>query len=102
MLVYHKAILEETKEFFAEPRLSPNSFKELCDILWVVIQFANVCGFCLSKGMEMLLNEYNSKLYDDKGNFSATYNQLGKLMKGSHFKKINPEEFMKYGLSSDS
>lgn len=100
MLLYHSLIGEEFKEFFSEPRLSKNSFKELCDLLWVCVQFANVCGFDLSVGMSMLMREYKSKLYDSEGNFSATYNQQGKLMKGRNFKKLDIDELVKNGLTT--
>ena len=87
--LYKSLITEEFNEFMQEPERSPNQFKELCDLIWVSIQFANAQGYDLEKGMQALCEEYKSKLYNDKGELSPQYNDNGKLLKGKYFKKAD-------------
>ena len=86
-------INEEHKELLAEKPSTPNDMKELCDLLWVCIQYANACGYDLEKGMNELVSEYSSKFYDSEGNYNPQFREDGKLLKGTGFKKANFEKF---------
>lgn len=96
-LIYRKCISEEFNELLDEDSNTHEDFKELCDLIWVCIQYANACGYDIEAGMNELIKEYSSKLWDDEGNFCATYREDGKLLKGDHFKKSNFEKLMKRG-----
>lgn len=88
--LYRSWITEEYKEFMAEPNGTPEAYKEAMDLLWVLIQYMNCENFSVGAGFDELFSEYNSKLYDDNGNFIATYRESdGKLLKGDHFKKAD-------------
>lgn len=91
--LYIEWINEEHKELLAEKPSTPNDMKELCDLLWVCIQYANACGYDLEKGMNELLKEYSSKFYDSEGNYNPQFREDGKLLKGTGFKKANFEQF---------
>nr|DAH95387.1 MAG TPA: MAZG-LIKE NUCLEOSIDE TRIPHOSPHATE PYROPHOSPHOHYDROLASE [Bacteriophage sp.] len=93
--LYTNWINEEHAELMAEKPNTHEDFKELCDLIWVCVQYANACGYDIEAGMNELIKEYSSKLWDDEGNFCATYREDGKLLKGSHFKKANFEKLMK-------
>ena len=92
--LYLNLIEEEHKELVAEKPSTPNDFKELCDLIWVSIQYANACGYDLEAGMNELVKEYISKFYDKDGKFNPKYNEQGKLLKGDNFKKANFEALM--------
>ena len=92
--LYIDWINEEHKELLAEKPSTPNDFKELCDLIWVCVQYANACGYNLEAGINELVKEYNSKLYDEDGNFCPEYREDGKLLKGKHFKKADFEALM--------
>lgn len=92
--LYTKWINEEYAELMAENPNTHEDFKELCDLIWVCVQYANACGYDIGAGMNELIKEYSSKLWDDEGNFCATYREDGKLLKGAHFKKANFEKLM--------
>ena len=94
-LIYRKCISEEFNELLDEDSNTHEDFKELCDLIWVCVQYANACGYDIEAGMNELIKEYSSKLWDDKGNFCATYREDGKLLKGDHFKKADFEKLMK-------
>lgn len=96
-LVYRKCISEESNELLDEDSNTHEDFKELCDLIWVCVQYANACGYDIEAGMNELIKEYSSKLWDDEGNFCATYREDGKLLKGDHFKKANFDKLMKRG-----
>lgn len=96
-LVYRKCISEEFNELLDEDSNTHEDFKELCDLIWVCVQYANACGYDIEAGMNELIKEYSSKLWDDEGNFCATHREDGKLLKGDHFKKANFEKLMKCG-----
>lgn len=96
-LIYRKCISEEFNELLDEDSNTHEDFKELCDLIWVCVQYANACGYDIEAGMNELIKEYSSKLWDDEGNFCATYREDGKLLKGDHFKKANFEKLMKRG-----
>lgn len=96
-LIYRKCISEELNELLDEDSNTHEDFKELCDLIWVCVQYANACGYDIEAGMNELIKEYSSKLWDDEGNFCATYREDGKLLKGDHFKKANFEKLMKRG-----
>lgn len=96
-LVYRKCISEEFNELLDEDSNTHEDFKELCDLIWVCVQYANACDYDIEAGMNELIKEYSSKLWDDEGNFCATYREDGKLLKGDHFKKSNFEKLMKRG-----
>lgn len=91
--LYIEWINEEHKELIAEKPSTPNDMKELCDLLWVCIQYANACGYDLEKGMNELVSEYSSKFYDSEGNYNPQFREDGKLLKGTGFKKANFEQF---------
>lgn len=92
--LYIDWINEEHKELLAEKPSTPNDFKELCDLIWVCVQYANACGYDIEAGMNELVKEYNSKLYDAEGNFCPKYREDGKLLKGDNFKKADFEALM--------
>lgn len=94
-LVYRKCISEEFNELLNEDSNTHEDFKELCDLIWVCVQYANACDYDIEAGMNELIKEYSSKLWDDEGHFIATYREDGKLLKGDHFKKSNFEKLMK-------
>lgn len=94
-LVYRKCISEEFNELLNEDSNTHEDFKELCDLIWVCVQYANACGYDIEAGMNELIKEYSSKLWDDEGRFIATYREDGKLLKGDHFKKANFEKLMR-------
>lgn len=96
-LVYRKCISEEFNELLDEDSNTHEDFKELCDLIWVCVQYANACDYDIEAGMNELIKEYSSKIWDDEGNFCATYREDGKLLKGDHFKKANFEKLMKRG-----
>lgn len=96
-LIYRKCISEEFNELLDEDPNTHEDFKELCDLIWVCVQYANACGYDIEAGMNELIKEYSSKLWDDEGNFCATYREDGKLLKGDHFKKANFDKLMKRG-----
>lgn len=96
-LIYRKCVSEEFNELLDEDSNTHEDFKELCDLIWVCVQYANACGYDIEAGMNELIKEYSSKLWDDEGNFCATYRGDGKLLKGDHFKKANFEKLMKRG-----
>lgn len=93
-LVYRKCISEEFNELLDEDSNTHEDFKELCDLIWVCVQYANACDYDIEAGMNELIKEYSSKIWDDEGNFCATYREDGKLLKGAHFKKANFEKLM--------
>lgn len=92
--IYRKLIAEEFNEFMAEPHDTPENFKELCDLIWVCIQYANACKYELEYGLDELVQEYMSKLYDKEGRFCPTYREDGKLLKGDNFKKADFKALM--------
>nr|DAR03966.1 MAG TPA: triphosphate pyrophosphohydrolase [Caudoviricetes sp.] len=92
-ILYSKCIAEEFKEFLKERSGTPNEMKELCDLIWVCVQYANACGYDLEKGMNELVSEYSSKFYDSEGNYNPQFREDGKLLKGTGFKKANFEQF---------
>lgn len=96
-LIYRKCISEEFNELLDEDSNTHEDFKELCDLIWVCVQYANACGYDIEAGMNELIKEYSSKLWDDEDNFCATYREDGKLLKGDHFKKANFDKLMKRG-----
>lgn len=91
--LYGKCIAEEFKEFLKERSGTPNEMKELCDLIWVCVQYANAYGYDLEAGMNELLKEYSSKFYDSDGNYNPQFREDGKLLKGTGFKKANFEQF---------
>lgn len=93
VILYSKCIAEEFKEFLGAHSGTPNEMKELCDLIWVCVQYANACDFDLEAGMNELLKEYSSKFYDSEGNYNPQFREDGKLLKGTGFKKANFEQF---------
>lgn len=91
--LYNDLINEEFEEFQDEPIDCPNDMKELCDLIWVSVQYANAMGYDLELGMRELLKEYSSKFYDEHKQFHPTYNEKGKLLKGKGFKKADFDKF---------
>ena len=87
--LYRKLINEEMQEFVAEPNGTPEQFKELCDLLWVIVQFANQMGYHLESGMQALVEEYRSKFYTVDGQYQPLFREDGKLLKNTGFKKAD-------------
>lgn len=87
--LYKRLITEEYKELMDEPNGSDRAFKELCDLIWVCIQYANASGFNLELGMQELIKEYESKFYTKEGKYEPLYREDGKLLKNTGFKKAN-------------
>lgn len=92
-LIYRKCISEEFNELLDEDSNTHEDFKELCDLIWVCVQYANACGYDIEAGMNELLKEYSSKFYDSEGNYNPQFREDGKLLKGTGFKKANFEQF---------
>lgn len=92
-ILYSNCIAEEFNEFVLEDVDTPNDMKELCDLIWVCVQYANACGYDLEAGMNELLKEYSSKFYDSDGNYNPQFREDGKLLKGTGFKKANFKQF---------
>lgn len=92
-VLYDTCIKEEFSELQAEDYGTPEDMKELCDLIWVCIQYANACGYDLEAGFKELLSEYTSKFYDAHGNYNPTFRADGKLLKGAGFKKANFNKF---------
>lgn len=93
--LYDTCIDEEYEELQAEQFNTPEDMKELCDLIWVCIQYANACGYDLEAGFKELIAEYTSKFYDAHGNYNPTFRADGKLLKGAGFKKANFNKFFK-------
>ena len=93
--LYDTCIDEEYEELQAEKFNTPEDMKELCDLIWVCIQYANACGYDLEAGFKELISEYTSKFYDAHGNYNPTFRADGKLLKGAGFKKANFNKFFK-------
>lgn len=87
--LYRKLINEEMQEFIVEPNGTPEQFKELCDLLWVIVQFANQMGYHLESGMQALVEEYRSKFYTELGLYQPLFREDGKLLKNTGFKKAD-------------
>ena len=91
--LYRTLINEEMQEFLAEPNDTPNQFKELCDLLWVIVQFANQMDYDLESGMQALVLEYRSKFYTADGQYQPLFREDGKLLKNSGFRKADFGKF---------
>lgn len=74
--LYLTWIIEEFNELIQEKCGTPNDMKELCDLIWVCVQYANACGYDLEAGMNELLKEYSSKFYDAHGNYNPTFDRM--------------------------
>ena len=94
--LYNKLCVEEFREFqqALEFEGEAEQFKELCDTLWVLIQFANCKGWDLTKGMTALVKEYSSKFYTADGEYQPLFREDGKLLKNTGFKKANFKELL--------
>lgn len=94
--LYNKLCVEEFREFqqALEFQGEAEQFKELCDTLWVLIQFANCKGWDLTKGMAALVDEYSSKFYTADGEYQPLFREDGKLLKNTGFKKANFKELL--------
>ena len=87
--LYRELINEEMQEFIVESNGTPEQFKELCDLLWVIVQFANQMGYHLESGMQALVEEYRSKFYTVDGRYQPLFREDGKLLKNTGFKKAD-------------
>ncbi len=87
--LYRELINEEMQEFIVEPNGTPEQFKELCDLLWVIVQFANQMDYHLESGMQALVEEYRSKFYTTDGRYQPLFREDGKLLKNTGFKKAD-------------
>lgn len=95
--LYQDLITEEYCEFITEKDIT-NKQKELCDLLWVSIQYANAQGWDLDKSMSLLVQEYKSKFLDENSNIHPIYREDGKLLKNKGFKKLDLNELAKCKL----
>lgn len=98
--LYQDLITEEYCEFIVEKDPVAKQ-KEICDVLWVVIQYANAQGWDLDKSMSLLVQEYKSKFLDENGNIHPIYREDGKLLKNKGFKKLDLNELAKCKLYGD-
>ena len=89
MALYRRLISEEYKEFIEEDDGSVKAFKELLDLIWVCIQYANAAGYDLDAGMKLLIKEYESKFRTKEGEFKPIFREDGKLLKNTGFKKLD-------------
>lgn len=87
--LYKRLISEEYKELTEESSGTSEDFKELCDLIWVCIQYANACDYDLEAGMRELIKEYESKFYTKEGEYQPMYREDGKLLKNTGFKKAD-------------
>ena len=95
--LYQDLITEEYCEFIVE-KDPVAKHKELDDLLWVAIQYANAQGWDLDKSMSLLVQEYKSKFLDENGNIHPIYREDGKLLKNKGFKKLDLNELAKCKL----
>lgn len=95
--LYQDLITEEYCEFITEKDIT-NKQKEICDLLWVAIQYANAQGWDLDKSMSLLVQEYKSKFLDENGDIHPIYREDGKLLKNKGFKKLDLNELAKCKL----
>ena len=95
--LYQDLITEEFCEFITE-KDPVNKQKELCDVVWTIIQYANAQGWDLEKSMSLLVQEYRSKFYTEDGKFEPKYRKDGKLLKNTGFKKLDLGELAKCQL----
>ena len=98
--LYQDLITEEYCEFITE-KDPVAKHKELDDLLWVTIQYANAQGWDLEKGMDLLVQEYKSKFLDENGLINPIYREDGKLLKNKGFKKLDLNELSKCRLQGD-
>lgn len=91
--LYACLISEEFDEWCMEDVDTPEDFKELCDLIWVCIMYSIQKGYPLEEGMAELMREFDSKFYDENGNYHPQYREDGKLLKGEGFKKANFKQF---------
>ena len=98
--LYQDLITEEYCEFITEKDLVAKH-KELDDLLWVTIQYANAQGWDLNKSMSLLVQEYKSKFLDENGLINPIYREDGKLLKNKGFKKLDLNELSKCKLQGD-
>lgn len=92
--LYETLIEEEFSEWGDEIQGTSEDFKELCDLLWVIIQYANQVGFDLDRGMNALISEYQSKFYTAEGKYEPIFREDGKLLKNTGFKKADFSKLM--------
>lgn len=95
--LYQDLITEEYCEFITE-KDPVAKHKELDDLLWVTIQYANAQGWDLNKSMSLLVQEYKSKFLDENGLINPIYREDGKLLKNKGFKKLDLNELAKCKL----
>lgn len=91
--LYATLLSEEMEELRREAPGTPEHMKEMCDVLWVLIQYANLCKYDLAKGLEALIDEYESKFYTAEGEYEPIYREDGKLLKNTGFKKADFSKF---------
>lgn len=89
--MYRTLIHEEYTEWVeaAEEGNYPHEYKELGDLLWVILQYANTRGWNMARCLGDLIAEYNSKFYTKEGKFEPKYREDGKLMKNTGFKPMD-------------
>lgn len=93
--LYEDLICEEFEEWCMERSDTPEDFKELCDLIWVCVMCAIQNGYPLAEGMTELMREFDSKFYDEHGNYNPQYREDGKLLKGAGFKKADFTQFFR-------
>lgn len=91
--LYQAFLKEEFNEYCVAVEKEPvaDQVKECLDICWIAIQILNLYGVSFEKGMRLLQKEYCSKFYTEDGTYQPLYNESGKLLKNTGFKKMNPE-----------
>ena len=78
--------IEDTQEALDIPKLKEDMLKELCDLKYVIDQYAAVMGWNIDEGYRRVHESNMSKL-DEEG--YPIYNENGKVMKGPNYKKPN-------------
>ena len=90
--LYEVLLQEELQEYLKEPKGSLNAYKELLDVLWVLLMLSGTYNFDVDNGLDALSDEFGSKFTQDKdGNPMGEYNENGKLLKGKNFKSCLPK-----------
>lgn len=80
---------DEWKEAFLDDHPADLEFKELCDLMWVILQYANQRGWNMTVGMNRLISEYMSKFYTSDGKYEPLFREDGKLLKNTGFQKAD-------------
>lgn len=90
-MLYKRCISEEYKEFL-DSKSNSEEYSELMDLLWVIIIYCKIKKYSIPLGLEALVNSNNTKLVN------PTYNEYGKLQKGSNYVRPNWKQILEESL----